>query len=236
MSDAPVPWSPAPSSPPPYKKKVAVLRAADFSSGPPLGPSVCGIDEAGRGPLAGPVAAGAAVLPADFPLRLLDDSKALSENRREIAYAAIVEGALAWSVAWAYPNEIDELNILGATMLAMRRAYLGVASRLAAAGRELPAAVYVDGNRLPDLGPTSSGAAARRCMAVVKGDSIVPAIMAASILAKVSRDHAMERYDWLYPEYGYARHKGYPTAEHRAVCRSLGPSPIQRRSFSFEKE
>jgi ribonuclease HII len=206
----------------------AKKRGADFVVGVPLGPLVCGIDEAGRGPLAGPVAAGAAVLPALFPLELLDDSKALSARRREVAYAAIVEGALAWSVAWAYPCEIDELNILGATMLAMRRAYLVVAAKLAATGRALPEAVYVDGNRLPDLG--------RDCQTVVKGDAIIPAIMAASILAKVSRDRAMERYDWLYPEYGYARHKGYPTSEHRAICRALGPSPIQRQSFNYEKE
>jgi ribonuclease HII len=207
-----------------------VLRAADFPGGPPLGPGVCGIDEAGRGPLAGPVAAGAAVLPAGFPLGKLGDSKALSAARREEAYGLIVEGALAWCVAWAYPCEIDELNILGATLLAMRRAYLGVAAALRARGLPEPRAVYVDGNRLPELGPEREGP----CEAVVKGDSIVPAIMAASILAKVARDRAMERYDWLYPEYGYARHKGYPTALHLAACRALGPSPIQRKGFNYQ--
>jgi ribonuclease HII len=205
-----------------------VLRAADFPGGAPAGPDVCGIDEAGRGPLAGPVSAGAAVLPADFPLEVLADSKALSARRREEAFALIVEHAIAWSVAWAYPCEIDELNILGASLLAMRRAYLGLRSSLLASGLEAPESVYVDGNRLPELG--------RPCQAVIKGDAIVPAIMAASILAKVSRDRAMERYDWLYPEYGYARHKGYPTAEHRAICRELGPSPIQRMSFNFGSE
>jgi ribonuclease HII len=204
-----------------------VLRADDFPQGPPLGRGVCGIDEAGRGPLAGPVSAGAVVLPDGFPLDALDDSKALSAARREEAYSLIVEGALAWSVAWAYPCEIDELNILGATMLAMRRAYVDVAAALARAGGSAPEAVYVDGNRLPELG--------RPCQAVVKGDAIVPAIMAASILAKVARDRAMERYDWLYPEYGYARHKGYPTAAHREACRRLGPSPIQRMSFDYGK-
>jgi ribonuclease HII len=198
-----------------------------FPGGPPLGPGVCGLDEAGRGPLAGPVSAGAAVLPAGFPLEVLDDSKALSAKRREEAYALIVEGALAWSVAWAYPCEIDELNILRASLLAMRRAYLGLEARLRAAGLPAPAEVLVDGNRLPELG--------RPCAALVRGDAIVPAIMAASILAKVARDRAMERYDWLYPEYGYARHKGYPTAAHRAVCRELGPSPIQRMSFNYRK-
>jgi ribonuclease HII len=202
-----------------------VLRAVDFSEGPPLGRGVCGIDEAGRGPLAGPVSAASVVLPDGFPLDALDDSKALSAMRREAAYSLIVEGALAWSVAWAYPCEIDELNILNASLLAMRRAYLGLAARLLEGGHRPPAEVYVDGNRLPELG--------RPCAAVVKGDAIVPAIMAASILAKVSRDRAMERYDWLYPEYGYSRHKGYPTLAHREVCRALGPSPIQRMSFNY---
>ena len=194
-----------------------VLRAADFPDGPPLGPSICGIDEAGRGPLAGPVAAGAAVLPPDFPLEVLDDSKALGEREREAAYALIVERALAWSVGWASPAEIDELNILNASLLAMRRAYLGLGLA--------PELVYVDGNRFPDLG--------RPCWPVIKGDAIVPAVMAASILAKVSRDREMLRYDGLYPGYGYARHKGYPTAEHREACRRLGPSPIQRMSFRY---
>lgn len=194
-----------------------VLRAADFPDGPPLGPSICGIDEAGRGPLAGPVAAGAAVLPPDFPLEVLDDSKALGEREREAAYALIVGRALAWSVGWASPAEIDELNILNASLLAMRRAYLGLGL--------VPETVYVDGNRFPDLG--------RPCWPVIKGDAIVPAVMAASILAKVSRDREMLRYDGLYPGYGYARHKGYPTAEHREACRRLGPSPIQRMSFRY---
>ncbi len=180
---------------------------------------VCGIDEAGRGPLAGPVCAAAVVLPEAFPIGLLADSKALGKAARERAYAAIVE-ACDYSVAWAWPAEIDRLNILGATMLAMARAYEGL--------KERPDLALVDGNRTPDL------PCARE--AIVKGDAKVHAIMAASILAKVSRDRAMERYDWLYPDYGYARHKGYPTAEHRAACRRLGPSPIQRLSFSYAKE
>ncbi len=207
----------------------SVLRAADFPDGPPHGRRVCGIDEAGRGPLAGPVSAGAVVLPAGFPLGALGDSKALSARRREAAYSLIVEGSVAWCVAWAYPCEIDELDILGASLLAMRRAYLGLVARLAASGGGPPEEIYVDGNRLPELGLPREAS----CRAVVKGDGIVPAIMAASILAKVARDRAMERYDWLYPEYGYARHKGYPTAEHRAACRALGPSPIQRMSFNY---
>jgi len=180
---------------------------------------VCGIDEAGRGPLAGPVAAAAVILPDDFPLDLLDDSKALTERARNLAYEAITMHAL-WANEWAWPSEIDALNILGATMLAMRRAYFRL-------GR-VPDSVIVDGNRVPDI-PC-------RCTAMVKADAQVPAVMAASIIAKVSRDRLMERYDWFYPEYGYSRHKGYPTKAHRAICRKLGPSPIQRLSFNYAKE
>jgi ribonuclease HII len=201
--------------------RARVLRAADFPEGPPLGPGVCGLDEAGRGPLAGPVYAAACVLPACFPLDCLDDSKALSEKGRERAFAAIIEGALAWAIDWASPAEIDEINILEASLLSMRRAYAKVRDSL---GTE-PSFVYVDGNRDPRLGRPASP--------VVKGDALIPAIMAASILAKVARDRAMERYDWLYPEYGYARHKGYPTAAHREACHRLGPSPIQRMSFHY---
>ncbi|HUW41475.1 MAG TPA: ribonuclease HII [Rectinemataceae bacterium] len=196
-----------------------VLRAEDFPSLPPRGSGVCGIDEAGRGPLAGPVFAAAVVLPEDFPLDILGDSKALSPARRASAFPIILGRALAWAIEWASSAEIDELNILGASLLAMRRAYLAL-------GYEADR-VYVDGNRFPDLG--------RPCWPVIKGDAILPAVMAASILAKVARDRAMERFDWLYPEYGYARHKGYPTAEHRALCRRLGPSPIQRLSFRYDR-
>jgi ribonuclease HII len=202
-----------------------VLRASDFPEGPPFGPGVCGIDEAGRGPLAGPVSAAAVVLPADFPLDELDDSKALSASRREELYATITEGAMGWALGWATPSEIDELNILRASLAAMRRAFSALEAMLAARSLGPPGSVYVDGNQFPCLG--------RACWPVIKGDTIVPAIMAASILAKVARDRAMERYDWLYPEYGYARHKGYPTPEHRAACRRLGPSPIQRLSFRY---
>ncbi len=177
--------------------------------------TLCGIDEAGRGPLAGPVCAAAVVLPEDFPVEILADSKVLTPKRREYAAAVLRERALAWALGWADPGEIDRVNILQATMRAMERAY-------AALGRAADL-VLVDGNRTPNLECP--------CKSVVRGDSLVPAIMAASILAKTARDRVMERYDWLYPEYGYARHKGYPTRDHREVCRSLGPSPIQRRTF-----
>ena len=189
----------------------------------PTGPKICGIDEAGRGPLAGPVYAAAVVLPDSFPVEILDDSKALSAPRRESAFSLIVEGALAWSIDWAGPAEIDELNILGATFLAMRRAHEALIGRLADAGLAAPEETLVDGNRLPPLRGEAS--------AIVGGDALVPAIMAASILAKVARDLQMERFDWLYPEYGYARHKGYPTKSHRETVIALGPSPIQRSTF-----
>lgn len=178
---------------------------------------LCGIDEAGRGPLAGPVAAAAVILPRGFPLEILADSKKLAEKKRKEAFYTITELAL-WANAWAWPGEIDKLNILNASMLAMHRAYEAL--------RIKADIVVVDGNKAPALSCPSK--------AVVKADSFIPAVMAASIVAKVCRDRLMERYDWLYPEYGYARHKGYPTAAHIAVCQKLGPSPIQRMSFRFK--
>ncbi len=182
--------------------------------------NLCGIDEAGRCPLAGPVCAAAVILPADFPIRILADSKVLSRARRESTAAIIRDRARAWALGWASPGEIDEMNILSATLLAMSRAYEGL-------GMEADL-VIVDGNRLPPL-PVPS-------LAVVRGDGLVPEVMAASILAKTARDRVMERYDWLYPEYGYARHKGYPSREHRELCVRFGPSPIQRMTFRVKSE
>lgn len=190
--------------------------------GLPEGAPLCGLDEAGRGPLAGPVTAAAVVLGAGFPVEVLADSKALSERRREEAFGLIVERARAWSIAWAWPAEIDALNILEASMLAMRRAFAGLDPAALPDGL----LAVVDGNRLPGL-PVPT-------VALVKADAKVPAVMAASILAKVARDRAMERWDALYPLYGYARHKGYPTAAHREACRRLGPSPIQRFTFNYK--
>lgn len=188
-----------------------------------VGPRICGIDEAGRGPLAGPVYAAAVILPSSFPLDGLDDSKALSPSRRESAFSLITRSALAWAIDWASPHEIDELNILGATFLAMKRAHAALLDELGRRDLEAPRETLVDGNRLPPL--------EGRARSVVGGDALVPAIMAASILAKVARDLQMERFDWLYPEYGYARHKGYPTKAHRQILLERGPSPIQRGSF-----
>ena len=181
---------------------------------------VAGVDEAGRGPLAGPVVAAAVILDGDNPVDGLMDSKVLPEKRREELAVQITAQALAWSVAWADAAEIDRINILQATFLAMRRALLGL--------RLLPGLVEVDGNRLPDLifeGRQLNGSA------IVGGDAKIPAISAASIIAKVHRDHMMRHFDTLYPDYGFRQHKGYGTAAHRDSLSRLGPCPQHRRSF-----
>ena len=176
---------------------------------------VCGIDEAGRGPLAGPVCAAAVILPPDWEPDGLDDSKKLSPARREALYDEITRRALTWSVAFASEQEIDEVNILQATFLAMRRALAGLKSA--------PDFALVDGNRDPVLGiPT-------RCE--IKGDGRYACIAAASVLAKVSRDRLMDEMDARYPQYGFVRHKGYPTKAHYEALAKFGPCPIHRRSF-----
>ena len=181
---------------------------------------VAGVDEAGRGPLAGPVVAGAVILDPDRPIDGLADSKALSEKRRETLAVSIGECALAWSIGWSDAAEIDQLNILQATFLAMRRALLGL--RLA------PALVEVDGNRLPDLTFDGRQVAGH---AIVGGDATNAAISAASIIAKVHRDRMMRSFDALYPDYGFGQHKGYGTAAHRDCLSRLGPCPQHRRTF-----
>ncbi len=192
---------------------------------------ICGLDEAGRGPLAGPVSAGAVILPPDFPIEILDDSKKLSEKKRLAAEPVIKERA-CWAVAFVSHEIIDKINILEASMLAMRNAYLAMMEKFPAwlEMNALPAdscdvIAIADGNRAPSL-PCE-------VRAEVKADGKYAAVMAASILAKNSRDRLMYEYDKLYPEYGYARHKGYPTKAHRDVCRKIGPSPIQRLTFSY---
>lgn len=184
-----------------------------------IGGLVAGVDEAGRGPLAGPVVAAAVIL-ADHDIGGLDDSKKLSARRREELDLEIRRDAPAWSIAWADRGEIDRLNILQATMLAMRRAIIGL--------RLTPGLVQVDGNRLPDL---RFGSMIMSGRAIVGGDARVAEISAASILAKVCRDHMMQRLDAVYPDYGFARHKGYGTAEHRSNIQTLGPCDLHRRSF-----
>jgi ribonuclease HII len=185
-----------------------------------IGP-VAGVDEAGRGPLAGPVVAAAVILCADDMIEGLADSKVLSASRRAELAVEIMSRSRAWSVAWADPAEIDRLNILQATLLAMRRAILGL--------RIQPVLVEVDGNRLPNL--FFHGRQVEGC-AIVGGDATVPAIGAASIIAKVRRDGIMCDMDALYPEYGFRRHKGYPTADHRDRLGRFGPCPEHRRSFA----
>ena len=182
---------------------------------------IAGIDEAGRGPLAGPVVAAAVILHPGQRLDGLDDSKKLAPPQRELLAQQIRSDALGWSVAWADAAEIDALNILAATMLAMRRAILGLAVR--------PQRVQIDGNRLPDL-----FFAGRRLEgeAIVDGDATVPAISAASILAKTTRDHIMEDLHGLYPHYEFARHKGYGTDVHRDRLQKYGPCEQHRRSFA----
>lgn len=182
--------------------------------------AVAGIDEAGRGPLAGPVLAAAVILDPDRPIGGLDDSKKLPSPRREQLAERIRRDALAWSIAWADAREIDCMNILQATLLAMRRAVLGL--------RVWPDRVEVDGNRLPNL---VFGARRLVGSAVVGGDARIAAISAASILAKVERDRMMTELDRLYPEYGFARHKGYGTRAHRDCIARLGPCQQHRRSF-----
>ncbi len=193
----------------------------------------CGLDEAGRGPMAGPVCAAAVILPGDFDLSLLNDSKKLDERRRTLAMGEIYGRAVAWCVAWASAEEIDTLNILGASLLAMKRAYEGLFRGLGTATAEEldPAFVdaIVDGLHKPDI-------AARSVRAEPRADGTYPEVMAASILAKTARDRMMERYSWFYPEYGYERHKGYPTAAHIRALKENGPSPIQRKSFRLKGE
>lgn len=181
---------------------------------------VAGIDEAGRGPLAGPVVASAVILRPEAPVSGLADSKKLSPSRREKLATEIRCKALAWSIAWADVAEIDSLNILHATMLAMRRAVFGLNPR--------PARLEVDGNRLPDL---DFGGSRIDGTAIVGGDAFVDAISAASILAKVCRDSIMLTLDGQFPGYGFAQHKGYGTARHRQSLTRLGPCPQHRRSF-----
>ncbi len=177
---------------------------------------VCGVDEAGRGPLAGPVYAAAVILDPARRLRGLDDSKRLSERERASLAPRIRERALAWSVAFATVEEIDRLNIYWATMLAMQRAV--------AALDAVPAEVLIDGNRCPKLPYPSR--------AIVGGDAKVRSISAASILAKTERDAEMRRLHERFPHYGFAQHKGYATAEHLACLREHGPCAIHRRSFA----
>lgn len=182
----------------------------------PIANYIAGVDEVGRGPLVGAVVTAAVILDPNQPIEGLNDSKKLSEKRRIALAKEIKAKALAWSLGRAEPEEIDELNILHATMLAMQRAVAGLKIQ--------PDFVLVDGNRLPQLSMPAQ--------AVVKGDSLVAEISAASILAKVARDQEMDELDKQYPEYGFAQHKGYPTKLHFEKLEALGVTPYHRKSFA----
>jgi len=176
---------------------------------------ICGVDEAGRGPLAGPVFAAAVILPEDCPDIGINDSKKLTEKKRELLFDKITEIALDYSIAIVSEKEIDEINILNAAMLAMRKAVAGLKIK--------PDFVLIDGNRLPETGYPERY--------IVKGDSLSMSIAAASILAKVSRDRYMLSLDEQYPEYCFNKHKGYGTALHYQMLEKYGISPVHRRSF-----
>lgn len=177
---------------------------------------ICGVDEAGRGPLAGPVCAAAVILPRDLEIEGLNDSKKLSDKRRRALYDIITEQAVAYGIAMVDEKTIDEINILQATFLAMRQAVEQLSVK--------PALALVDGNREPDFGDIP-------VQTIIKGDSLSANIAAASILAKVTRDRFMEEQDALYPQYGFAVHKGYGTQAHYAALREYGPCPIHRMTF-----
>ncbi len=181
---------------------------------------ICGVDEAGRGPLVGSVVAGAVVLNPENPIEGLKDSKKLTAARREFLYEQIMVKAKAWGVGEASPTEIENINILQATMLAMRRAIEDLASRLGT----WPDKALIDGNRCPDL-PIAA-------VAIIKGDTKEPAISAASIVAKVTRDRQMQLLHERHPQYGFAQHMGYPTEAHFAALKEFGVCEEHRRSFS----
>ena len=176
---------------------------------------VCGVDEAGRGPLAGPVCAAAVILSPELEIPGLNDSKKLTDKKRRELYDIMIEQAVSYGIAFASEQEIDEINILQATFLAMERAMQTLSPQ--------PQLALIDGNRTKDFGlPVRT---------IVKGDSLSASIAAASILAKVTRDRLMEEYDAQYPQYGFAVHKGYGTKRHYAALREYGPCPIHRQTF-----
>lgn len=176
---------------------------------------VCGIDEAGRGPLAGSVYAAAVILPENTIIDGVNDSKKLTEKKREYLFEVIKEKALSYNISFSTPEEIEEYNILNATFLAMRRAVEGLKIK--------PDVALVDGNRLPELGIES------HC--IIRGDNLSESIACASILAKVTRDRVMKKEAEIYPEYGFEKHKGYGTAFHTEMIKKYGPCPIHRKSF-----
>ena len=193
---------------------------------------ICGFDEAGRGPLAGPVTAGAVILPDDFPVEILNDSKKLSEKKRDAAEKIILEKA-CWGLGIVDHETIDRMNILKASMYAMKLAYEMMFKKLpewcqqnGIENSQFLISGITDGTSVPDIDGIEL-----RCEP--KADGKYPCVMAASIVAKVARDRIMKEMDALYPQYGYAKHKGYPTPAHRKICHEIVPSPIQRMSFKY---
>ncbi len=176
---------------------------------------VCGVDEAGRGPLAGPVFAGAVILPENYTHEILNDSKKLSEKKRDLVYDDIIRDAVSWSVGIATEQEIDEINILNATFLAMKRAVDGLSIK--------PDLAFIDGNRYANTGVKE--------ITIVKGDSKCMSVAAASIIAKVSRDRFMQEVDKQYPQYQFSKHKGYGTKLHYEMIEQFGVSPVHRKTF-----
>lgn len=178
---------------------------------------ICGVDEAGRGPIAGPVTAAAVILSKDFPVRILNDSKKMTPANREKTASVIKQRALDWATGWAWPEEIEKLNIHTATLLAMSRAIKDLTIK--------PNRILIDGLFVP--------AVHIKCFAIKKGDTFIPEIMAASIIAKTARDEWMTMYSRIKPEYEFHIHKGYPTKRHRMLVKEYGMSPIHRKSFKI---
>lgn len=192
---------------------------------------ICGLDEAGRGSLAGPVCAGAVIIPHDFPLEILNDSKKLSEKKRDAAEKLIKEKCL-WGIGIVDHETIDKINILQSSLYAMSLAFEMLLVKLPEWCEKNQCSISLsqitaiaDGTFCPEVSCP--------CRCEVKADGRYPEVMAASIIAKVGRDRIMVEYDKQFPQYGYAKHKGYPTADHRRICREIGPSPIQRLTFKY---
>lgn len=185
---------------------------------------ICGMDEAGRGPLAGPVVAAATILPKDFPVEILNDSKKLSAKKRAECEKIIKEKAL-WGIGIVNHTTIDKINILQASLLAMKLAFEQLLEKTQDKIDLDRIVGLADGTFCPDINA--------KCRCEIKADAKYPEVMAASIIAKEERDRIMIAYDKEYPEYGYAKHKGYPTKAHKEICHKIGPSPIQRLSFKY---
>jgi ribonuclease HII len=185
---------------------------------------ICGLDEAGRGPLAGPVYAAAVILDDNFPVEILNDSKKISEKKRSSVASIIYEKAVCFGIGFADHNEIDKINILQASLLSMNRAFCSMLKKMPLGFEKKITRIIVDGLYVPK-GINGE--------ALVKADSKIHAVMAASILAKTERDAKMIEFAKIYPEYKYEKHKGYPTKEHKALLAKFGKSPIQRLTFKF---